>query len=219
MSTEFDQPLLSDAQKPIYDMAQRGCSVSEIAAELGSSESVITAQITRIRRKREFTHPSYVIAGQEPPKPVSPPMDRTYVPNPHVQPAPPNLVEPTPEKVIQGASEAGTAEYDIPEALRRAGERVAEGNDVHPMVLLGITIQFVKLCGGRMHAHQLVEDVYEALRTMAGDGSPPPEGATSPWPRDLESENAELKDNMVALQQELSDLRKAFQDGQMAGSP
>jgi hypothetical protein len=86
------------------------------------------------------------------------------------------------------------------------------------MVLLGITIQFVKLVGGRMHAHQLVEDVYEALRVMASDGSPTPEGATSPWPRDLEAENAELKNNLMALQQELSDLRRAFQESSMAGS-
>jgi len=216
----FDQPPLSDAQKPIYEMAQRGLSTTEIAAELDTTESVISAQITRIRRKRELTHPTY--AGQDPP-PLR--MERPEPkPNPYSMGVDPayedksNLKEPTPEKVIQEAANAGAAEYDIPEALRRAGERAAEGATVHPMVLLGITIQFVKLCGGRMHAHQVVEDVYEALRTMTSDGSPPTEGATSPWPRDLEAENAELKDSMIALQQELADLRRSFQQGQMAES-
>jgi hypothetical protein len=86
------------------------------------------------------------------------------------------------------------------------------------MILLGVAIQFTKLAGGRMHAHQLIEDVYEALRAMVGDGEPPVSGETSPWPKDLETENATLKNQMVLLQQELADLRRAFGEQQVKSS-
>jgi len=185
--------VLSDAQKPIYEMAQRGCTITEIAVELNFTESVVTAQITRIRKKTDLTHPAYAIAGIAGQKPVQMDMDRTFVSNPH---------DKTPLKPLKDS----------------IAERAVERSNVHPMVLLSIGTQLVKLCGSRIHAHQLVEDIYKALRIAACDSSPPTEGAILPWLRDLEAENAELKDSMIVLKQELADLQKAFQEDQMAGS-
>jgi cell division protein FtsB len=78
--------------------------------------------------------------------------------------------------------------------------------DVHPMVLLGVTIQYVKLVGGRLSAHQCIEQVYEALRVMVGDGSPKvgEEQWTAPWPLDsVEAENEILKQRIADLEKQL----------------
>ena len=187
---------LSPPQKLVYDLAQQGRTTTEIAVELGMTESVVTAQITRIRRKATLDHPKYAVA--ESTEPATIPLPES---------------EPKPKQVVEGAAEAGEAVYDIPEILQRAGEQAAKGRDVHPMILLGVTIQFVKLIGGRMHAHQIIEDVYEAMRVMAGDGkAPPEEGSTLPWPKDLEAQNIELREKSISLQQELADLRRSFSE-------
>ena len=191
---------LSPPQRLVYNLAQHGRTTTEIAIELGMTESVVTAQITRIRKKVELDHPHYAIA--EPTGPAT-------IPLPKAEPK----TEPKPSQVVKEAAEAGEAAYDIPEVLRRAGEQAAKGRDIHPMILLGVTIQFVKLIGGRMHAHQIIEDVYEAMRVMADDGkAPPEEGSTSPWPKDLEAQNIELREKSISLQQELADLQRSFSE-------
>jgi hypothetical protein len=75
------------------------------------------------------------------------------------------------------------------------------------MVLLGVTIQFVKLAGGRLSAHQLIEQCYEALRAMVGDGSPKvgQEQWSAPWPlNSVEAENEELKKRIADLEEKLT---------------
>lgn len=181
-----DLNVLSPAQRDVYEaVEQQGLNPVQAAERLGSTVGVVQAQLTRIRNKGIPIRG--VGADERRPEPQSP------------------------QEVVKEAAAAGVAEYPVDESLQRAAERAAQGTDVHPMVLLGVTIQFVKLVGGRMTAHQLIEDVYEALRTFVADGTVPEEGATSPWPKDLETENAQLKAQMTAMQQELSDLRRTLE--------
>ncbi len=189
---------LSPAQKQVYDLAQQGLTVAAISQKLGITEGVAAAQITRIRNKGiqlpgQESRPGPQFAGYES-RPAS-----------EKRPAPSDPVQ-----IVKEAERTGEAQYpDLGSPLmQEAAAKVGQGIDVHPMILLGVTIQFVKLVGGRMTAHQVIEDVYEALRMMVGEGGLPDDGATSPWPKDLEAENAALKDQMIALKQEVSDLRR-----------
>jgi len=188
---------LTPAQKAVYDLAKQGLNDEAIAQRLGISVGVAAAQITRIKHK-----------GIHLPSPESfstPPQAAPSQVASERRPAPSDPVQ-----IVKEAAQAGEAQYpDLGSPLmQEAAAKVGQGLDVHPMILLGVTVQFVKLVGGRMTAHQVIEDVYEALRTMVGDGGLPDDGVTSPWPKDLEAENAALKDQMIALKQELSDLRK-----------
>lgn len=106
------------------------------------------------------------------------------------------------------AQKAGNAQYEIPEELAQSVRDFVGEKDVHPMVLLGITIQFVKFVGGRLTAHQLIESVYEALRAMVSDGSPKvgTEEWSAPWPMNaVEAENAELKKRIAELEEKLAE--------------
>ena len=189
-------PEMTPAQQQIFELCERGLTPLAIADQLGMLERAVKAQITRIQTKlktniqKEERHERAV----------------------HMRQAKQNKVVPTSAEnvadVVHEAAKAGPA-IDIPEALQKVGERAAADRDIHPMILLGVTIQFVKLVGSRIAAHQLIEDVYDALRSMVGDGEPPTEGATSPWPRNLEVEYAEMRQRAMSLEQELSDLRKA----------
>lgn len=169
---------LSEDQKTIYSHLVKGRSIKEIAEVLGRPESIIAAQKTRILNK-----------GIDLPETVS---DRQSVPppqKPQVHSRPRATGPSSNEEVLRQAQEAGQAEYDvekiIEEVRKQSGDNI-NVRDVHPMVMLGVAIQFMKLAGGRMHAHQLIEDVYGALQMLVNGNRmrdvPGVTTETKPWP-------------------------------------
>lgn len=168
---------LSDDQRDIYEALNAGKTIEQISNETGRPPGIIQAQRTRILNKgislpdlATIANPARTRDSAESQRPAS--ASRSSV-----------------ESVISDVAGAGTAKYDVEELVKRV-QATGDGNqnvrDVHPMVLLGVTIQFMKLAGGRMHAHQLIEDVYGALSSMAdGRRLPDVPGVTTetkPWP-------------------------------------
>lgn len=183
---------ISPPQQDIINLVQQGVTtVSALAAQLGKSEGIINAQITRIQNSGN----EHLVSAVQ--KTTSSPSGR-----------PANTDSSSNKQVLQGAVDAGEAVYEIPDELVDAARQYSQDRDVHPMVLLGVTIQFCKLVGGRLSAHQLIEQVYEALRTMVSDGSPKvgQEDWSAPWPLNaVESENADLKQQLADLKKKLGE--------------
>jgi len=160
---------LSEDQREIYDRLMAGQTVEQIAASSGRPVGIIQAQRTRILNRglslpgmsatTATTGDSFV---NESPTYSSP------SPGPFANSGSRQNVEPTTvdqrsvEKIIDDASMGGSAEYNVEEIVARmqASGGGQQRPDTHPMVLLGVTIQFMKLAGGRMASHQLIEDVY-----------------------------------------------------------
>lgn len=182
---------LSQSQQEIVDLASHGAiTVSEIAQKLGKSEGIVRAQLTRIRnaghkRKLSNVNDDFCAASDRP---------RSSSTSSN-------------QNIVNEAEAAGTAQYEIPEELAKQFEDQFGGKtDIHPMVLLGVTIQYVKFVGGRLTAHRMIEQVYEALRAMVGDGSPKvgEEQWSAPWPLNaVEAENAELRNRISAIEKSL----------------
>jgi len=159
-----DLMVLSPSQRTIYTMLVEGKSHASINRALGLRPGILNAQITRIRKYMP-------IPGDD---------DYGRQANPaHVSPSDLKPVGDTSRPVGTGASsneqivrelsgQALTADQLV-ELSKKVGGNVAR--DIHPMILLGITIQFVRMCGGRMIAHQVIEDVYDALKSFVNDGS------------------------------------------------
>lgn len=192
---------LSLAQEKIYNLLQAGKTAEDISKTLDMSLGVVNAQITRIKNKGAIK--------QEAPNPVN----------------------VRPQDMFKGGSErpastGGSANDQIAmelgkggsaltaEKLRELAESVSGKlvNEVHPMVLMGVTIQFVRLCGGRMTAHQVIEDVYAALRSFTSEngGKVPDDtpGETKPLPKS-DSDRLALQEEIIAdLQKQITNLRQ-----------
>lgn len=188
---------LSAPQQEIVSLVEQGVTtVTEIAGRLGKSEGIVRAQLTRIKTAGE----GHRIARVQ---------DSHSVPtsSPQTTGKPRSSGASSNQGVIQDAQDAGQAEYRIPDHLAQQFQSQFGGKtDIHPMVLLGVTVQYVKLCGGRLSAHQMIEQVYEALRAMVSDGSPKvgEEQWSAPWPLDsVEAENEELKRRIADLEKQL----------------
>lgn len=182
---------LSQSQQEIVDLASHGAiTVSEIAQKLGKSEGIVRAQLTRIRN-----------AGHK--RKISNVNDDFYA----APDRPRSSSTSSNQNIVNEAEAAGTAQYEIPEEFAKQFEDQFGGKtDIHPMVLLGVTIQYVKFVGGRLTAHRMIEQVYEALRAMVGDGSPKvgEEQWSAPWPLNaVEAENAELRNRISAIEKSL----------------
>lgn len=195
---------LSEAQRKIYDLVAAGKSPESIATKLDITLGVVNAQITRIKNKG-----------------INIPSDgkSATATNHPAGFSPTSLNAPTDRPSASGASSNDM----IADTLRKSGmaidnkqlvelaEKVGGGvvKDIHPMILLGVTIQYVKMCGGRMTAHQVIEDVYSALRdftgtkVMDGDG-----GSTLPMPTSDHEKVAYLMEQNANLQRELNELRR-----------
>lgn len=198
---------LSDVQRSIYDLLVKGKEPAAIAERLNSTEALVRANMTRIRNKG-----------------VALPGDDGYsaaVPPPNTVPVKEILSKPE----SKPASSGGTQNDQIAAMLNQAGKGIDAKElaaladkvagkavrDIHPMILLGITIQYVKTCGGRMVAHQVIEDVYGALRSFVGGALPADDGGEAvPLPKTdkdrlsfLEEQNTQLLDQIRDLQAKL----------------
>lgn len=183
---------LSQSQQDIVDLVKQGVvDVKQLASRLGKSERIIRAQISRIQTKGKGNLVSKVDISHKPATGGG---------------RPTNVSGGSSNKhVLQEAQEAGPAQYELPDELVDAARDYTQDRNVHPMVLLGVTIQFCKLVGGRLSAHQLIEQVYEALRAMVSDGSPKvgEENWSAPWPLNaVEMENEKLKEELATLKKE-----------------
>lgn len=202
--------LLSPDQRQVYDLLAQGKSVDAVASQLGKPPGIVLAQITRMKTKGIDVP---ITAGQGAPEGRGQGRDPI-----------PETVKPLPtgassnEAVLEQARKAGTAEYDLEKLIAQAKTQgaFATARDIHPMILLGTTLQYMKLCGGRFAAHQLIEDVYCSLRTLVGEGQMTQDQldqATKAWPPSAEvAKKADSKlDALLAtlqnVQKELTDLK------------
>jgi hypothetical protein len=192
---------LSEYQNAIVELVRNGCTtVDEIAKKMGKPTAIINAQLTRIRNAGQ----GHLVKGVVD-RGVLGPKTETYTSSEDSY-APQSMGTQftSNRQVVDDAARAGQAAYEIPQDLREKFQKqFGSETDVHPMVLLGVTIQFVKLVGGRIAAHHLIEQVHEALRAMVSDGTPKvgEEEWSAPWPlsaaeielKELRKRNAELE--------------------------
>jgi|2_EtaG_2_1085320.scaffolds.fasta_scaffold00326_23 hypothetical protein len=152
---------LSAAQLQVYNAIQAGTPKNQIIRELGLTEGTFAAQCTRIRTKG-IQLPEF--PGAKPPSSTSPaPVASGHSPQPAA----------TGEKVLDDAFQAGEPVFDVEGAIREAQKRGDIHGDMaamHPMAVMGVAICFMRMCGGRFHAHQVLEDVYGAIRAFSADG-------------------------------------------------
>lgn len=188
----------SPPQQEIVNLVQQGVTtVPALATRLGKSESIIKSQITRIQNAGIGHLVSAVRTTDS-------------------QSNQPTNTGSSNKQILQEAVDAGEANYTIPDELVDSVRQYAQDRDVHPMVLLGVTIQYTKLVGGRLAAHQLIEQVYEALRVMVSDGSPKvgKEDWSAPWPLNaVEAENVDLKQQLADLQRRLDEASETAVSG------
>lgn len=203
---------LSDYQNKIVELVRSGyTTVDEIAKKMDKPSAIINAQLTRIRNAGQGHLVKGVVdRGVLGPKTETRTPSRdsefaTHAPQPNS----------SNRQIVDDAARAGQAAYEIPQHLREEFQKqFGSETDVHPMVLLGVTIQFVKLVGGRIAAHHLIEQVHDALRAMVSDGTPKvgEEEWSAPWPlnateielKQLRKENAELAAQLKSRKGRLS---------------
>lgn len=150
---------LSPQQQGIYRGLAEGKSPDTIAREMGTLVGLVNANITQIRNKN-IPIPTGRVENATPPDEFKAHQILTN-PRPAAHGGSEN------DRIVNTVSDSAPAINA--EKLRALADQVAgqTGRDIQPMVLLGVTIQFVKFCGGRFTAHQLIEDVYGALRAFA----------------------------------------------------
>ncbi len=202
---------LTEIQRSIYDLTAQGLQPAEIAGRIGSTEALVKANITRIQGKG-VTMPK---PGDQP---VQPPPNTVPVANVLSQPSkPPATGGSENDRIAAMVNQAGGA-IDAKELAALADKVAGRAvRDIHPMVLLGTTIQYVKLCGGRMIAHQVIEDVYGALRSFVGNVGPDEGGEALPLPQTdkerlafLEEQNRQLLDQLRDLQAKVRNQNPAY---------
>lgn len=197
---------LSEDQRAIYKLLVSGHTIEQIASQMDRPEGIIAAQRTRIINKGidlpELPQVQQASQQASQQTPSTPKYDRPRVTS-----------RSSNEAILDEAQQAGSAEYNVEKIIEEVKKQTGDNlsvRDVHPMVLLGITIQFMKLTGGRMHAHQLIEDVYGALRAMVDGGQmrevPGATTQTKPWPPEkpsnIQSADASILSVLEKMQQD-----------------
>lgn len=192
-----DLSTLSEQQRQIYDLLAEGKTPAQIATALHSTEGLIKANMTRIvNRGIDLPAPG---AAKSPMPATHVPVDQVLTPPAGPPPATGGSQNDVIAQMISTAGKALSADELRTLADKVAGSAVRE---VHPMILLGVTIQYVKLCGGRMVAHQVIEDVYSALRMFVGTSLPDDGGETVKLP-ETDKERLAFLEEQVAKQQDL----------------
>lgn len=177
---------LSESQQKIYDLIAKGevRSIADIARRTGTDDGVVHAQITRILNRGQWhdnmrtikdirlgtkAHLSGGNFDDAPPvaspsaKPTDGPVE--WSDTRHNAPSTGGRAN---ETIADEVSRAGQA-MSYEDLAKQLAAKVGPENlrpDVEPMILLGVAMQFMKLAGGRIAAHQLIEDVYNALKVV-----------------------------------------------------
>jgi len=134
---------ISDNLQKILDLINDGKTKTEISEILNISPSIVSAQITRLKTKKLLTFSQFKKLSTE-------------------------NIDQSINGIKNFLEKSGPANYDISAEARKIAEKFKDNVNIEPMILLGITIQYVKLCGGRINAHKIIEDVYDALRLFSG---------------------------------------------------
>lgn len=221
-----DLTTLSPSQKSIYDMLVDGKSHDEISRRLGLGPGILNAQMTRIRN-RQVPLPGdadyqkvEAIASGSPTEPTNPThIDPTTLASAVPQSRPIGTGPSANDQIAAELRGRALNSDELAELAKKVGGSVAR--DVHPMILMGTTIQFVRMCGGRMTAHQVIEDVYGALRAFVGDGRTVPGdtgGETKPMPQ-TDQERMALQDEQITeLREQVKRLQSQLNQGQYSGN-
>lgn len=198
-----DLSSLSQQQQDIYGLLEQGYNVEKITRKLGLGPGIASAQITRMRTKGikipEPNASDKQATRSETPAPAKP----------FVQPGKPMPTGASSNDAIadelRKSAPALSNEELMALAKRVKGDSVA---DIHPMVLLGVAMQFMKLCGGRFAAHQVIEDVYGGLRLFTGQSLDPAEHENVPADpvATLSRENEQLRQENQRLTERLRGL-------------
>jgi hypothetical protein len=212
---------LSESQQEIYDLLLKGKTPEQVARETGKELGIVNAQITRIKNKgipvpgdgttntpvgsRTFAGGVKVNDGnpfEGSPLSVS---GKDLQPELSTRPVPTGGSSNT--QIANELSGQAISSDELAKLAAKVGGLVVK--DVHPMILLGIAIQFVKLCGGRMTAHQVIEDVYSALRAFVTDGKPTSGDnfETKPLPQTDQDRIKFLEEQVEGLRSELQRAR------------
>lgn len=167
---------LTPGQNDILNLATSGATTLQISSKLNLDERIVNAQLTRIRNKGYNTSPTVTrLAEALYPESNVATQTKQTIPTIRTERGMENPQKETPraptsndeiKDILLKSGRALTAEELEKLAAQVAG--IVE-RDAHPMLLLGVTIQFVRLCGGRFTAHQVIEDTYAALATMVND--------------------------------------------------
>jgi hypothetical protein len=191
-----DLERLSPDQQEIYEQLRAGFSPEAIANRTHRPIGIVNAQITRMRTKG-IALPTHAGTGAREETSDRPTAHR---PEDLVRKEPPLMGGLSSNEDIAAQLQGKALS---PEELRKLASQVGDGeaNDVHAMVLLGCTLQFLKLCGGRMHAHQAIEDAYAALQALV-------QGSAVPVPGKPGQTTVPGSDPLELIQQQLLELQR-----------
>jgi DNA-binding CsgD family transcriptional regulator len=224
MST-INLDLLSPPQRQVYDLLAQGKTVDAIVKKLDTTLGVVNAQITRIRNKgiplpgEGTTTP--LVDPEQPGFPgfpalsqptVSPARDPAAVDPAKIYAAPQS---PPPAatgassnaqviNALEGTGQAVLSDKVIQKIADKVGPTLAK--DLHPLAVLGVTMQYVRFCGGRMTAHQIIEDVYAALQLFTGKPAKGDSGKTEPMPQTDRDQLEFLREQNEQLRKRITDL-------------
>jgi len=153
---------LNEYQKKVYEYVESGLSVEDIAKLMDVYESSVKAQITRITNKGIiFNRPVSSNNEQQNSEQQSPQNQEV---NPH------NLSNTQILEEAVASGEAKTLEEVVRE-LEKAGPILSGKEDVNVFLAFGVTMQFIRFAGGKINAHQLIEDISEAVKMTCGEVS------------------------------------------------
>jgi hypothetical protein len=199
---------LNENQRAIYQYVHvERHTVEQAAQHFGSTPGLIQAQVTRCRTKGVTMD----VPGETQPAAKTRHSGR---------PAESSSTRTSNERVLDTAQQAGTPEYSIEKIVEEAQSQPGFHdmmNEVHPMILMGCAIQFMKLCGGRFHAHQAIEDVYSAVRLQVGEREiPGVTQETKPFNQPIAESGSPLAmmENMVEQMRQNPAFAQAEQPGQ-----
>jgi len=188
----------TELQQSILELLQKGKTPEQVAKKLNLGERIVNAQITRLRNSGALEDPKAKEVQEE------------FVPVSHGPATTRPRGQSGTDQIAQDLDKSGT--FDVDEVVKRlqaAADKHGLENDVHPMLLLGVTIQFCKFVGGRMHAHQLIEDVYTSLQAMVGDTPYTAQDTKSTQPPMTPEEQVRvLREENFKLQEQLKHLAK-----------
>jgi hypothetical protein len=189
-----DLSRLSSDQREIYEKLEQGMSPVSIANSMDRPLGIINAQITRMRTK----------GIQLPRESAAARSALTHHPEDLTRREKPLASNLTSNEDIAAELKGKALSQD--ELLKELASKIGgvAANDAHPMIVLGCTIQFMKMCGGRMHAHQVIEDVYAAMKALA-------QGSDKPLPGESGSTAIPGSDREELMERQIVELRQKLE--------
>ena len=155
--------LMSPFYTDVKRLMKSGMSAEAMCVELNKPLTVIKRAITNLQKEGV----RYKVRGPDnlsSPAPVTPKPEETKGTGQRVFPPRQTKLPQTPEAILSSIANEKPLEYDL-----SILEKVKDGEESNaaPMLLMGTTIAYIQLCGGRLKAIQTIEDVYAALKAFS----------------------------------------------------